>query len=67
MPGTLMLDLSRMKRIIEVDEKLAYCLVEPGVGFFDLFDYLQQHNINCGCRYLRTPGAASSATPLIAA
>jgi len=45
MPGTLMLDLSRMKRILEVDEKLAYCLVEPGVGFFDLFDYLQQHDI----------------------
>jgi len=44
MRGTVMLDLSRMKRILEVDEKLAYCLVEPGVGFFDLFDHLQRNN-----------------------
>lgn len=43
--GTVMLDLSRMKRILEVDEKLAYCLVEPGVGFFDLYEHLQANNI----------------------
>jgi 4-cresol dehydrogenase (hydroxylating) flavoprotein subunit len=41
----VMMDLSRMKRILEVDEKLAYCLVEPGVGFFDLYEHLQSNNI----------------------
>lgn len=45
MLGSVILDLSRMKKIIEVDEKLAYCLVEPGVGFFELFDYLQGNDI----------------------
>jgi 4-cresol dehydrogenase (hydroxylating) flavoprotein subunit len=45
MQGTVILDLSRMKRILEVDEKLAYCLVEPGVGFFDLYEHLQSNNI----------------------
>lgn len=45
MAGTVMLDLSRMKKIIDVDEKLAYCLVEPGVGFFDLYEHLQKNNI----------------------
>jgi len=38
--GAVVLDLSRMRRIIEIDEKLGYCLVEPGVGFFDLYDRL---------------------------
>ncbi len=42
--GSVILDLSRMKRI-EVDEKSGTVLVEPGVGFFDLYDYLQEHNI----------------------
>jgi len=45
MLGSVILDLSRMKRILEVDEKLAYCLVEPGVGFFDLYEHLQKNSI----------------------
>lgn len=44
-PGTVVLDLGRMNRILEVDEKLAYCVVEPGVGFFDLFNHLEENNI----------------------
>jgi 4-cresol dehydrogenase (hydroxylating) len=43
--GTVVLDLSRMKKIIEVDARLGYCLVEPGVGFFDLADYLRAQRI----------------------
>ena len=35
MPGTMVLDLGRLNRILEVDEKLGYCVVEPGVGFFE--------------------------------
>ena len=53
--GSVVLDLSRMKRILEVNEKMAYCLVEPGVGFFDLYDYLQTNNIKL---WLSVPGNA---------
>ena len=35
----------RMKRILEVNERFGYCLIEPGVGFFDLFNYLQENKI----------------------
>jgi 4-cresol dehydrogenase (hydroxylating) len=45
MTGTVVLDLGRMKRIIEVNEKFGYCLIEPGVGFFDLFNHLQENKI----------------------
>jgi 4-cresol dehydrogenase (hydroxylating) flavoprotein subunit len=45
MPGTVVLDLGRMKRIIEVNERYGYCLIEPGVGFFDLFAHLQENKI----------------------
>ena len=45
MPGTLMLDLGRLNRIIEVNDTLGYCIVEPGVGFFDMWDYLKTRKI----------------------
>ncbi len=45
MSGTVVLDLSRMNRILEVDPKLGYCLIEPGVGFFDLYEYLTKNDI----------------------
>jgi 4-cresol dehydrogenase (hydroxylating) flavoprotein subunit len=45
MSGTVMLDLGRMNRIIEVNDKLCYCIIEPGVGFFDLYEYLQTRKI----------------------
>ncbi|MEO0062612.1 MAG: hypothetical protein RLZZ08_1172 [Pseudomonadota bacterium] len=38
--GAVVLDLSGMKRIIEINETLGYCVVEPGVGFYDLYDEL---------------------------
>jgi 4-cresol dehydrogenase (hydroxylating) len=40
MRGTVILDLKRMKRILEINEELGYALVEPGVSFFDLHDAL---------------------------
>jgi len=40
--GMMTLDLKRMNRIIEVNEKHAYAIVEPGVSFFDLFNYIQE-------------------------
>src|SRR5690554_4973168 len=43
--GSVIIDMQRMNRIIEVNEELAYCIIEPGVGFFDLHDYLQKNDI----------------------
>ena len=45
MAGTALVDLGRLNRIIEVNAELAYCILEPGVGFFDLYDYLQANKI----------------------
>lgn len=45
--GTVNLDLRRMNKILEINEKHAYVLVEPGVTFFDLYNELQR----CGLRF----------------
>jgi len=39
--GSVVLDLKRMNRVLEVNNELGYALVEPGVNFFDLFEALQ--------------------------
>lgn len=44
--GSVALSLNRMNRILEVNEKLAYVVVEPGVTFFDIYDHFQKHKIN---------------------
>lgn len=41
--GSVVLDLRRMNRIIDVNETLAYALVEPGVTYFDLYAHLRHH------------------------
>lgn len=45
MSGSVVLDLKRMNRVLEVNEKEAYCIVEPGVSYFDLYNHLQEHKI----------------------
>ena len=45
MTGTVVLDMTRMNRILDVNEQFGYCVIEPGVGFFDLFNYLQANKI----------------------
>lgn len=45
MPGSVVLDLKRMNRVLEVNEKFGYALVEPGVSFFDLYNYIQARDI----------------------
>ncbi len=40
--GSVVLDLKRMDRIIEVDEGDCSCLVEPGVSYFDMYRHLQE-------------------------
>lgn len=44
-PGTIILELKRMNKIIEVNADLAYALVEPGVTFLQLYRYLKDNKI----------------------
>jgi len=43
--GSVVLDLKRMNRVLEVSEANAYALVEPGVSYFDLYRYIQEHKL----------------------
>ncbi len=43
--GSVVLDLKRMNRIIEVNEQHAFALVEPGVSYFDLYRYIQERKL----------------------
>jgi 4-cresol dehydrogenase (hydroxylating) len=45
MPCSVVLDLQRLNRILEVDTRLGFCVIEPGVGFIDLFNYLRDNSI----------------------
>ncbi|MEJ1963852.1 MAG: FAD-dependent oxidoreductase [Gammaproteobacteria bacterium] len=38
--GSVVLDLKRMNRVLEVNERNAYALVEPGVSYFDLYKHI---------------------------
>jgi 4-cresol dehydrogenase (hydroxylating) len=58
MAGSVVLDMGRMNRILELDPKLAYAVVEPGVGFFDLHDEVERQKARCGSRSPATAGAA---------
>src|SRR3954454_3634562 len=43
--GAIVVDMgTRMNRILEVDEKYGYALLEPGVTYFDLYEHLQATN-----------------------
>ncbi len=44
--GSVVLDLKRMTRIIEVDERNAYALVEPGVNYFDLYNHIEERGLD---------------------
>jgi len=46
MPGTVVVDLGRMNRILEINPELGYCLIEPGVGFFQLYDEIKARNLD---------------------
>ena len=43
--GSVVLDLKRMNRVLEVNERSAYALVEPGVSYFDLYRYIQEQGL----------------------
>ena len=42
--GSIVLDLGRMKKI-EIDEELCHAVIEPGVTFFDLYEYIRERKI----------------------
>jgi len=39
--GSVVLDLKRMNKILDVNEDQAYALVEPGVSYFDLYRHIR--------------------------
>jgi FAD/FMN-containing dehydrogenase len=43
--GSLIVDLKRMNRVLKVDEKRAFALVEPGCSYFDLYNYIQERGL----------------------
>ena len=40
--GSVTVSLRRMNRILELDEKLGYAVVEPGVRWFDLYEAIRE-------------------------
>jgi len=43
--GQVVLDLRRMNKIIEIDPDLCTALVEPGVTYQQLYDYIEEHKL----------------------
>jgi len=43
--GSVVLDLKRMNRILEVSERNASALVEPGVSYFDLYRHIRANKL----------------------
>ena len=58
--GSMVLDLRRMNRIIEVNEELGYALVEAGCTYQQLADYIEEHDL---ALWLDTPMPAPIASP----
>lgn len=44
--GSVVLDLKRMNKVIEVNERNAYALVEPGVSYFDLYEHITKAKLD---------------------
>ncbi len=45
MSGSVVVDLKRMNRILEVDDERNFALVEPGVSYFDLYSHIKANNL----------------------
>jgi FAD/FMN-containing dehydrogenase len=43
--GSVTVDLKRMNRVLEVDDKRHFALVEPGVSYIDLYRYIQERGL----------------------
>jgi 4-cresol dehydrogenase (hydroxylating) len=44
--GSVVVDLKRMNRVLEINDKIHYAVVEPGVSYFDLYRYIQERKLN---------------------
>jgi len=44
--GSVVLDLKRMNRVLEVNQPNAYALVEPGVNYFDLHEHITKAGLD---------------------
>jgi len=60
-PGQMVLDLRRMNRILEVDPDMCTALVEPGVTYRQLQDYITEHDLPL---WLSFPSPGPIAGPL---
>jgi len=58
--GQVVLDLKRMNRILEVDPELCYALVEPGVTYQQLHDYIRERKLPL---WLSVPAPSAIAGP----
>lgn len=47
--GSIILHLEHMNKIIEVNEELAYAVIEPGVSYRELRAHLERHHPNLWC------------------
>jgi 4-cresol dehydrogenase (hydroxylating) flavoprotein subunit len=43
--GSVVLELSRMSRILEINDELCYGLFEPGVTFFDVYEHVRANKL----------------------
>ena len=43
--GSVIVDLKRMNRVLEVDEDRHFALVEAGVSYFDLYRYIEERGL----------------------
>jgi FAD/FMN-containing dehydrogenase len=57
--GCVILDLSRMDRILDMDVELGLVTLEPGVTQKQLYDYLESRNLNF---FVPTTGAGPTAS-----
>ena len=63
LPGQVVVDLGRrMKKIIEIDETMGYCVLEPGVSFQTMHDEL----IRRGSKLMISPTAGPSQGSILA-
>lgn len=47
--GSIILDLQRMTKVIEVNDRYSYYTVEPGVTFFHIYKAIQEQKKNIWC------------------
>lgn len=57
--GGIVLDMRDMRSILHVDEESMFAVIEPGVTFQDLKDYLEENHINLTPGYPLAPPNAS--------